>query len=307
MSSGSEIIYEFLRPLRTTTKKMLAEGLRDGFKVEVKCPPDFYSDVEVVTQFLPGAVPTDPIRTQIYKPKNPNPPIVLYIHGGGWSMEQSDDYLMMLKKISAISGVMIVAINYRLAPENPFPAGLEDCLAAFRWLRAHGKEIGGNPGQIVIGGDSAGGNFTFALTLKLKQEKETLPQGLFGLCPLTDMIFENYPSWVKLANNNFIYDAAFAGFIRGAYANCDQWTHPFVSPMYGELSGLPPSFVIGGTEDPLVDDNRAFARKLKEAGVETELHVHEGMPHAFYCFTGLIPEEGQALDQLKIFLQRIVK
>jgi len=300
-SPGEEKIYAILRPMRGTTKKMLADGLRSGFKVEVKCPPDFYPEVNVETRFLPGALASEPIRTQFFTPKRDDGPPILYIHGGGWSMEQSDDYFMMLKKIAAMNGSRIAAINYRLAPENPFPAGLDDCAAAYLWLRENAGDWGGGK-NLVVGGDSAGGNLCFALALRLKQEGAPMPSGLFGFCPLTDMIFEQYPSYIELANDNFIYDAAFAGFVRGGYANCNQWKQLLVSPMYGDLRGLPPTFLVAGAADPLCDDNRAFAERLKHAGVAAELHVYQGMPHAFYCFSGVIPEEQDALERLKTFL-----
>jgi len=302
-NADTEKIYEFILGFHGPTKRVIAQGLRRAFRFDASLPPDYYPDVSRRERRIPGAEAGQEIRCLVYTPSNPNPPVLLYIHGGGWSLESSDDYASFHKKLSSMAGLLIFAIDYRLAPEHPFPAGLEDCLAAYRWLRRHASELGADPRRLFVGGDSAGGNLAPALALKLKEVAEPLPEALLCLCPVTDFQLEKYDSWRRLAFDGIVYDAAFLGAVRGGYVNCDAWTHPLVSPIYGDLRGLPPTCLIAGDEDPLVDDNRAFAAKLRETGVALDFKVYEGMPHAFYCFSGLIPQEQAALEQMTRFFR----
>lgn len=304
-NQDTEKIYQEILKFHPPIKKMIVDGLRQGFKFDIPVPEDFYPDVKVEERQLPGGQADVKIRALVYTPKVKRPPILIYIHGGGWTLESSDDYVLMHKKLASMAGVMIVAIDYRLAPEHPFPAGLEDCRAAYGWLRAHATEWGADPQRIAAGGDSAGGNLTPALALKLKEEGEPLPEALLCLCPLTDFYIEKYDSWRRLAFNGIVYDAGFLGYVRGAYANCDEWDHPLVSPIYGDLRGLPPTCIIGGEEDPLADDARAFAKKLQESEVKVDFKIYEHMPHTFYAFTDLIPQEQESLEQMTRFLKGV--
>jgi len=304
-NSDTEKIYEEIFKFHPVTKKMMVDGLRKGFSFPKTLPSDYYPDVTMTEMSIPGGQPDVQTRCIVYTPSVANPPILLYIHGGGWSLESADDYANLLKKLSSLSCFLIFAIDYRLAPEHPFPAGLEDCAAAYRWLREYGGQLKADPKKIVVGGDSAGGNLTPALALKLKEVGEPLPDGLLCLCPVSDFYFEKYDSWRRLAFDGIVFDAAFLGFVRGGYVNCELWDHPLVSPLYGDLKGLPPTCLIAGGEDSLCDDNRAFAKKLQESGVKIDFKLYEHMPHAFYCFTGLIPQEQESLEQMTRFLKGI--
>jgi acetyl esterase/lipase len=158
-------------------------------------------------------------------------------------------------------GMIAVSVDYRLAPEWPFPAGLDDCL--LRWLREHGREIGGDPARIAVGGDSAGGNLATALPLKARDEGMAPPEAVVLLCPITDIFYEQFESFERPAPLGIVYDTAFMGFVRAAYAvQHANWSHPHVSPARGNLAGYPPTLVVSGTADPLMDDNRAFTELL---------------------------------------------
>ncbi|MCE9624646.1 MAG: alpha/beta hydrolase [Deltaproteobacteria bacterium] len=301
----TEKIYQLILGYHGPTKIMIAECLRKGFAFDNAIPADFHPEVKRSERRIPGSKPDQEIRCLVYTPPVANPPILFYIHGGGWSLESPDDYGLFHKKLSAMAGMTIFALDYRLAPEHPFPSGLEDCVTAYRWLRQHAAELGADSKRIYIGGDSAGGNLTPATALKLRELGEAPPQALICLCPVTDFRFEGYDSWRRLAFDGIVYDASFLGAVRGGYVNCDAWDHPLVSPLYGDLRGLPPTCLIAGDEDPLVDDNRAFAQKLRDAGVAVDFKVYEGMPHAFYCFSGLVPQEQAALEQITRFLSSL--
>jgi acetyl esterase len=200
--------------------------------------------------------------------------------------------------------MVVVSVNYRLAPEWPFPAGLDDCMAALRWMREHGARIEGDTSWIAVAGDSSGGNFAAALPLKAREEGVKQPEAVVSLCPITDFFFEEHASFERLGPLGIVFDTPFIGFIRGAYAvHHRNWSHPHVSPARGDLTGYPPALIVSGSADPLVDDNRAFARKLRESGNRrVELVVSEGMPHGYYFFPGLFRQGDDAFAAIAQFL-----
>jgi len=189
-----------------------------------------------------------------------------------------------------------VSANYRLAPEWPFPACLDDCLAVLQWMQKNGATLGGDGTRIAVGGDSAGGNLAAALVIKARDEGVSLPQATVLLAPTTDFFFEQHESFERLAPLGIVYDTAFIGFVRGAY---------LVPPARADLRNYPPTFIATGTADPLVDDNRAFAQKLRAAGGKTVEHfVREDMPHGFYFFPGMFEQGDEAFAAIATFLKR---
>ena len=150
-------------------------------------------------------------------------------------------------------------------------------------MQKNGATVGGDGARIAVGGDSAGGNIAAALPLKARDAGLPVPQATVLLAPITDFFFEQYESFERLAPLGIVYDAAFIGFIRGAYlVHGKNWGHPHASPARANLRGYPATFIATGTADPLVDDNHGFAQKLRAAGVtEVEHLVREGMPHGF--------------------------
>jgi len=163
--------------------------------------------------------------------------------------------------------MVVVSTNYRLAPEWPFPACLDDCLAVLQWMQKNGATLGGDGTRIAVGGDSAGGNLAAALVIKARDEGVSPPQAAVLLAPITDFFFEQHDSFERLAPLGIVYDTAFIGFIRGAYlVHGQNWAHPHATPARADLRNYPPTFIATGTADPLVDDNCAFAQKLRAAG-----------------------------------------
>jgi acetyl esterase len=262
---------------------------------------------EVVVEQIGVPSPAGPIRCQVYRPGPTanNRPLMVYVHGGGFMVGRSEDTDYMTRKICGQNDVIVVSVNYRLAPEWPFPAGIDDCLAVYRWLRANGGELGGDPARIGVAGDSSGANFAAALPLRARAQGVAPPDVSVMFGPVPDLCFEEHESFNRLAFTGVVYDAAFMGFARGAYCRYAERTHPHVSPLRADLTGFPPAMIIVGTHDPLVDSCRAFARKLQDAGVaHVELFVREGMPHGFYFFPGLFREEEEAFIAVSGFLRR---
>src|SRR5215472_13382935 len=210
------------------------------------------------------------------------------------------------EQIAAENTMVVVSANYRLAPEWPFPACLDDCLAVLQWMRKNGATLGGDGTRIAVGGDSAGGNLAAALVIKARDEGVSPPQAAVLLAPITDFFFEQHESFERLAPLGIVYDTAFIGFIRGAYlVHGENWAHPHASPARADLRNYPPTFIATGTADPLVDDNRAFAQKLRAAGGEKVEHfVREGMPHGFYFFPGMFKQGDEAFAAIATFLKQ---
>jgi acetyl esterase len=298
-----------------TLRELMIKPVRTGYigqdhPIDPKeLPPSaaqLYPQISVSEIFVPS--PAGPVRCQVFADSRAAParPMMLYFHGGGFTVGQSEDTAYIASRIAAENGTVVVGVNYRLAPEWPFPAGLDDSIAVLRWTRERGSEIGGDPSWIAVAGDSSGGNFAAALALKARTDGVKPPDAVIPLCPITDFLFEEHASFERLGPLGIVFDTAFIGFIRGAYAvHHKNWTHPHVSPARGDLRGYPPTLIISGTADPLIDDNRAFAQKLRENGNDRVEHfVSEGMPHGYYFFPGLFKEGEEAFAAIARFLRK---
>src|SRR5262245_65946865 len=183
--------------------------------------------------------------------------MLVYLHGGGFTVGQSEDTAYITSRITAETPMWVVSVNYRLAPEWPFPAGLDDCLAVLRWMRSNGASLGGDGTRIAVGGDSAGGNFAAALPIVARDAGAPPPQAAVLLAPITDFFFEQHPSFERLGPLGIVYDSAFIGFIRGAYlVHGKNWGHPHASPERAALRGYTPTLFAAGTAGPLVGEQR---------------------------------------------------
>ena len=268
-----------------------------------KSGAELYPQIRVTEVAVPS--PAGPVRCQVYSPPDLSGPrpMMLYIHGGGFTVGQSEDTAYLTSRLAADNDMVVVSVNYRMAPEWPFPAGLDDCLAVLVWMRRNGASIGGDPGWIAVSGDSAGANMAAVMPVKAADAGEGAPQATVLFCPICDFHFEQYESFERLAPLGIVYDTPFIGYIRGAYlVKGANWRHPHASPLFADLSAYPPTLIGSGTHDPLVDDNRAFAAKLREAGRPVEHIVREGMPHGFYFFPGMFREGDELFGSIKTFL-----
>ena len=308
--------YRLLALLRTplSLREIMIAPVRSGYIGQDRhidptlLPPSgaaLYPDVQVRTVYLPS--PDGPIRCAVYAPPGgaAGLPVVLYAHGGGFMVGSSDDTDFLTRRLCRDNGVVVVSVNYRLAPEWPFPTGLDDYLRAYAWLTEHAVELGGDPARLVVAGDSSGANFAAVAPLRGKDQGLPPPAATILLGPVCDFRFERYESFRRQAPRGIVYDSAFAGFLRGAYVLADQWEHPHVSPIVADLAGYPPAFVAVGTHDPMIDSAGAFAQALLDAGApEAELFVRDGMPHGFYFFPNLYQQEEDAYAAVTRFLRK---
>lgn len=310
-------IYRLLKKMRSplTLRDMMILPVRTGYISDKIDPADLppsaeklYPQVVVSEVRIPS--PAGPVRCLVYTPPGADAarPMMLYLHGGGFTVGLPQDTAYITSRVAFENGVVVVSARYRLAPEWPFPAAMDDALAVLRWMRDHGRKIGGDPGRIVVAGDSAGGNMAAALPIKARDEGAAMPDATVLLCPITDFLAEEYESFDRLAPLGIIYDTAFIGYIRGAYVvHRNLWTHPHVSPARADLGGYPPTLIVSGTHDPLIDDNRAFAQKLQEGACRLIEHfIREGMPHGYYFFPHLFKQGDEAFDAIHSFLGKSV-
>jgi acetyl esterase/lipase len=231
---------------------------------------------------------------------------LLYIHGGGWTSGNLDSHRPLSARISRAAGAAVLAVHYRLAPEHPFPAGLDDCVHAYRWLRANGPNGPAPARAVFVAGDSAGGNLTFAMLLACKERGLPLPNGAIPLSAATDFSASG-ESFRTRAAADPILAAAAAGIpaIGAAYTQgrADPLS-PLCSPLNGDLRGLPPLLIQVGDAEVLLDDSTRIAAKAKAAGVDVTLRIYPEMPHVWQLFAPFLPEATAAIDEIGAFVRK---
>ncbi|WP_179401278.1 alpha/beta hydrolase [Burkholderia guangdongensis] len=226
--------------------------------------------------------------------------MLLYFHGGGYYFCSTKTHRPLVFGLTKRAGVRSFSLDYRLAPETRFPGALDDALAAYRKL----LELGTPPESIVLGGDSAGGGLALATLVALRDRGEPLPAGAILFSPWTDLA----ATGATLRTNDGI-DPMFAGPALGKaaklYLGDTPGTHPYASPLYADLAGLPPLFIQAGSTEVLLDDSRRVADKARAAGVQVEIEIWPDMPHVWQVYTPFLPESRRALDRAAAFLRRV--
>lgn len=222
---------------------------------------------------------------------------IFFVHGGGYVSGSCSDHRIHVAKFVQGSGVGALLFEYRLAPEHPFPAALEDSVAAYRWLLGQGLA----PSQIAFAGDSAGGGLCLATLLALRDQGLPLPAAAVALSPWTDLMCTGQ-SYQTKAKRCLSPEGIWAAFSRHYVGDNDPCL-PGISPLYGDLHGLPPLLISVADDEILRDDSIAFARKAEAAGVNVTLRVAEGMFHCFPVCAPLFPEATQAMQEICVFIQ----
>jgi acetyl esterase len=222
-----------------------------------------------------------PIR--IYWPKADGKlPVYLNIHGGGWWMGDGFSMESVTMNLANEAGIIIVSVDYRLAPEHPYPAPLDDCYAALEWLYANAESLGGDPNRLGIGGGSAGGNLSAALALRARDQGGPPIKFQYLLIPATDLVNDDWNSY-REAGDRYMLKVSGLWEMYAAYApdkavRASAYVSPLLAP---DLTGLPPALVVTAHFDPLRDQGIAYAKRLQEAGVPTTLHAEPGGLHGF--------------------------
>ena len=224
--------------------------------------------------------------------------MVLYLHGGGYTICSPATHRGLAGRIALLAGARLLSVDYRLAPEHPYPAALEDALDAYHWLLAEGIPAD----RIAIGGDSAGGGLTLATAVSLSAAGEPLPAALFLISPWTDLTFSG-ESHQTLKKADPIFQGKGGASFAPAYAGKLDPALPLISPLFADLHGLPSTLIQVGSDEILLDDSTRLEEKLKSAGVNVDLQIWEGMWHIFQCFAPWFPEAGQAVNRIGRFIR----
>ena len=241
-------------------------------------PGEEVAEVRDIT--VPG--PGGGIPVRVYRPAGGGPlPLVAYAHGGGWVLGTLDGFDPVCRALANASGAVIASIGYRLAPEHPFPAGLDDVRAAVRWVAANARELDGDPDRVAIAGDSAGGNLATVTARRLRDEGDASLRFQALVYPVCDSAL-NTPSY-RAAGDGFGLTALGMKRYWDLYLDGADGRRPDASPLQAEdLSGLPPAFILTVRDDVLRDEGEAYAHALEAAGVPVTLRRYDGAVHGFF-------------------------
>jgi acetyl esterase len=274
------------------------QGLRtamDTFAPMLNSDPPEIGAFHEAVQLRPG------LTADVAVPKGNGPhPVVVYLHGGGWIGGSSKTHRKLGMQF-AEAGYLTINVDYRLAPEHPFPAGLDDCIYAVKWTGENAKRWNGDVSRLAVGGDSAGGNLTAATLTSLAAEKYAGPAKPKAALLIYGVY--DFPATMKREQAGSI-DGMVKAYAGAGYPAILE--DPRVSPLRAAKPGaLPPSFVICGTADPLLPETHAMADALKRADIRHEVVILEDMPHGFLQFSVLSGCK-QGLDQMFDFLRRTI-
>jgi phosphinothricin tripeptide acetyl hydrolase len=223
---------------------------------------------------------------------------VLYLHGGGYAIGSVKSHRHLAAAIAKASGARALLIDYRRAPENPFPAAVEDAAAGYRWLLEQGQSAG----RIVIAGDSAGGGLTVATLLALRDAGAILPAAGVCISPWVDLTCSGQSYQTKAASDPIVTRDGVGRMASWYLAGADPRT-PLASPLYADLHGLPPLLIHVGSDEVLLDDARQLAARARAAGVEATLDVWPEMIHVWHWFLGMLGEAQRAVDRIGEFIR----
>ncbi|MEW6076734.1 MAG: alpha/beta hydrolase [Thermodesulfobacteriota bacterium] len=227
--------------------------------------------------------------------------VILYFHGGGYTAGSLSSHRNLVSRLAVEAGRLLLAVDYRLAPEHPFPAAVDDAVAAYRWLV---NSEGVPAGMVIIGGDSAGGGLALAALIKLREEGDRLPRAAFCLSPWTDLAMTGDSIRTKADEDPFVEPRAL-GFLAGQYLQGTDPEHPLASPLYADLTGLPPLLIQVGERECLLDDSLRLAEKAKAAGVDVTIDVWPEMIHVFQSFAPVAPEGVAGIRRVAEYLNAL--
>jgi epsilon-lactone hydrolase len=276
--------------------KAMAIGTVEGFRVTVEeLGARFPAAPDIQTEKVGAAgVPAE----WITPPGAASDRVLLYLHGGGYMCGSIRTHRDMIARIARAAGIRALAIEYRLAPENPFPAAVQDAVAVYRWLLSRGIDSK----NVVIGGDSAGGGLTVSTLVALRYTGESLPAAGVCISPWADMTNTAESLTTKATLDPCVQRDALEAFA-SAYLGARDRQTPLASPIYADLRALPPLLIQVGSSETILDDSIRLAERAKDAGVEATLEVWDDMIHVWHLFASILPEGQRAIDKIGDFIR----
>lgn len=246
-----------------------------------------------------------PVRARLYVPHGAPAvsPGLLFLHGGGFVIGNPETHDRLARELAHGTGARVVSLDYALAPEHPFPAGLDDCIDAMRWLGEHGRTLGIDPSRLTIGGDSAGANLSAAMALRLRDERRG-PAIRAALLIYGRFAEGDTPSLTAWGDRDLVLSRTVMDWFHAHYTGGQARPgDPYLAPLNADLTGFPPSIVVCGTLDPLLSDSQLFAAALEKAGVPAEVHIYDDGIHAFVQMS-VLDMAGDAIAKLCAFAKQ---
>ncbi len=252
---------------------------------------------------LPAGVKMSPVAAHAFRGEwirtreSSDAMTLLYLPGGGFMLPASGQVPLMVARVCRAAGSRALLVHYRLAPEHPFPAGLEDCLAAYRHL----LDLGTDPASIVIAGDSAGGGLTLSTLLALRDDGDPMPAGAVVISPFTDFSFGGESRFSNARRDPMLSPKSMK-MMNALYLDDALHDNPLVSPVFGDFHGLPPVLAQVGSTEVLLDDTRRVAKRAVAQGVDFRVEVWDQVPHVWHMVP-FLPETKAAIARMGEFMR----
>jgi acetyl esterase len=295
----AQMVLDFMADTGFTFEGLTADELRARANMAVPSPIELPS---ITDRTVPGPAGDIPVR--IYRPSDEvGLPVVVFFHGGGWVIGDLESHDHMARAIASKADCVVVAVDYRLAPEHKFPAAADDAWAALEYVATHADELGVDAARIAVAGDSAGGNLAAVVSVQARDAEhvEVIQQVL--LYPVTDGACDR-PSMTENAEGYMLTRGAMDWFHEQYAGSEDDLTDPRYSPIYGDLAGVAPAVVVTAEFDPLRDQGEAYAVALTDAGVDVVHTTYEGMIHGFFSMDAGLDSAGEAQDAVAAALKQ---
>ena len=269
-------------------------GLFGGSLLEMRAR---WNEQAAGTPDAPGVraegVNADGVAATWFHPESPEEGAIVYLHGGGYVLGSIATHRLLMGGLAVAARRSVLGVDYRLAPEHPHPAAVDDAETVYRWLLGRGVD----PATVVVAGDSAGGGLTVATLLRLREGRHPLPAGGVCISPWTDLTLSGDTMVTKAAVDPLVTREILEMGAR-AYVAAGDAKAPTISPLFADLRGLPPLLVQVGTEEMLLDDAKRLADAGTRAGVDVSLEVWDDMFHVWHAFALLLPEGQRAIDRI---------
>jgi len=248
------------------------------------------------------------LRVRIYTPHGDGPfPLIVFFHGSGFVLCSIETHDGMCRNLAAGAGAIVVSVDYRLAPEHKFPAGLDDCVRATRWAAANATTFGADPSRIVVAGDSAGGNLAAVTALRLRDEGGPSLRGQMLIYPVLDHYSSVTQSYIDNADGYGLSRDTMIWFWDHYLDDPKDAANPHAAPLRAtDLRGLPAAFITSAEYDPLRDEAELYAKRLAEAGTSVEMLRYDGMNHGFLFWVGRVDKATEAMTDACRWLKTIL-